>query len=331
MNQWLIKKLLACMCVCSVVWLSPAHAQLGMPSFPNGFTVDQTVRELEGRIQQGDRAATTELAGIYLMFGEREATNKLLQPLMDKPDEHMAQVYILKSIIAKSSSATRQETPEPIEWMARAKSELERDSAGGDGGASEQLARFYMYGEYQAFPKSSKNREHYHQLALKQGDAGAQYNEAREAMYQARELYGDKKDQKKQAQYYRTAAYWLEKSAQKKVAQAAYDLAGLYSQGYGVVKDLPKALYWYREAAISFHDYAPVYISRMYLAGEGAERNYPLSYAWARIARNYKSPEAEDTESDEIIKELKPLMSAEQIAQGEAIYQKWEKERLWPQ
>ena len=317
MNQWLIKKLLACMCVCSVVCLSPAHAQLGMPSFPNGFTVDQTVRELEGRIQQGDRAATTELAIIYYLYGDIAKASELIQPLMDQPDEHMAQVYILKSSIAEDSSTPHHETAESIEWMVRAKSELERDSAGGDGGASEQLARFYMYGDSQVFPKSMTKYKRYHELALKQGDASAQYSEASDALYQVVN--------------HTKAAYWLKKAAPQGLTEAAYDLAGLYHYGNGVAKDLPKALYWYREAAISFHDYAPVYISRMYLAGEGAERNYPLSYAWARIARNYKSPEAEDTESDEIIKELKPLMSVEQIAQGEAIYQKWEKERLWPQ
>lgn len=56
-------------------------------------------------------------------------------------------------------------------------------------------------------------------------------------------------------------------------------------------------LYWYREAAISFHDYAPVYISRMYLAWVKARSAITHCRTLGQeLLETIKSPEAEDTE-----------------------------------
>ncbi len=65
-------------------------------------------------------------------------------------------------------------------------------------------------------------------------------------------------------------------------AQAA--LAGLYAQGFGVIRDPAEAANWYRRAAEQGHVVAQINIAERLAAGRGIARDPVLAYAWYSLA-----------------------------------------------
>jgi TPR repeat protein len=88
------------------------------------------------------------------------------------------------------------------------------------------------------------------------------------------------------AQNFERAAFWFREAADKKIANAAYNLGVLYHQGLGTEKDMERAIYWYREAARLGHPEAQYNLGIAYIEGIGTEYNAPLAAAFFESAAN---------------------------------------------
>jgi TPR repeat protein len=67
-------------------------------------------------------------------------------------------------------------------------------------------------------------------------------------------------------------------------AQAQYNLAGLYVNGYGVDLDDKKAFEWYQKSAQQGFAKAQFNIGAMYLTSIGVEKSYSKAKHWLSLA-----------------------------------------------
>ena len=98
------------------------------------------------------------------------------------------------------------------------------------------------------------------------------------------------KDPKKAAEYFYA-------SARMGYAQAQYNLAGLFSEGRGVMKDDAAALFWYLQAAKQGDAAAARTIGIFYLEGRGVSRSITKGELWLK-----KAAEAGDMEAGRLLR-----------------------------
>ena len=77
---------------------------------------------------------------------------------------------------------------------------------------------------------------------------------------------------------------WTLKTAESGIAQAQYQLAGLYSRGQGTVVDPQQAFRWYQAAARQGHPLAMQQLARRYETGSGVAKNADQAQYWYSIA-----------------------------------------------
>ena len=83
---------------------------------------------------------------------------------------------------------------------------------------------------------------------------------------------------------YKTALNeWLP-LAEKGSAEAQFNIAGMYSKGYGVVMDDKKSFDWYKKAAEQGHPKAQYNLGIMYLIGSGVTKSRSDAKHWLRLA-----------------------------------------------
>ena len=129
--------------------------------------------------------------------------------------------------------------------------------------------------------------------AAETGDAESQY--ALALLYE----YGSEtiaRDSKK-------AAYWLEKSAQQKIAGACLYLGLKYENGNGVDQDYPLAHCWYQCAATQDWPMAQFFLANLYEKGKGVSVSKHMALGWFSLAAEHGYPKA-DIESARLRKEL---------------------------
>jgi TPR repeat protein len=84
-------------------------------------------------------------------------------------------------------------------------------------------------------------------------------------------------------QDYSQAAVWWRKSAEQGVAEAQYELGGLYFDGQGVPQDYSQAAVWYRKAAEQNDAMMAQYkLGLLYFEGQGVPQDYTQAAAWWR-------------------------------------------------
>ena len=67
---------------------------------------------------------------------------------------------------------------------------------------------------------------------------------------------------------------------------AQFNLASMYSKGFGVIRNHQTAFKWYRLSAKQGHTAAQLALGIKYFHGEGTKKDLVLSYTWLRIAEN---------------------------------------------
>lgn len=118
---------------------------------------------------------------------------------------------------------------------------------------------------------------------------------------------GDREAQYKLAQYYmegygvekdmRKAMFWLDRSARNGFRSAQIALADLYFKG--IVDNQPyyaHALKWYEKAANQGSAYAMAMTGKMYYKGIGTDRNYEIAFQWL-----LKAAQNGDVESQHLV------------------------------
>jgi len=85
---------------------------------------------------------------------------------------------------------------------------------------------------------------------------------------------------------YQTAFREWKAAAERGQAEAQFDLALLYAQGYGTRRDLTVAVQWYRKAAEQGNAQAEFALGQMYSRGWGAPRDTADAMRWLQMAND---------------------------------------------
>jgi TPR repeat protein len=93
-----------------------------------------------------------------------------------------------------------------------------------------------------------------------------------------------------------------------------YNLGVMYENGHGVPENDAEAVKWYRKAAEQGHESAQSNLGVMHFNGDGVPENNIHAYVWLSMAKTQGSADAASN-----LDILKPQMTKQQIAQGQAI------------
>jgi TPR repeat protein len=97
-------------------------------------------------------------------------------------------------------------------------------------------------------------------------------------------------------------------------ADAQYNLGIMYDNGEGVPENDAEAVKWYRKAAEQGVASAQNYLGFNYRTGEGVPKNNIRAYVWWSMAKTQGHAKAATD-----IDKLKPKMTPQQIADGQAL------------
>ena len=110
------------------------------------------------------------------------------------------------------------------------------------------------------------------------------------------------------------AVKWFRKAADQGYADAQYNLGLMYDNGEGVPENESEAVKWYRKAADQGHASAQYNLGLMYVTGSDVQENSIRAYVWWSIAKTQGH-----TDATEYLEILKPQMTSQQIADGQAL------------
>ena len=110
------------------------------------------------------------------------------------------------------------------------------------------------------------------------------------------------------------AVKWHRRAADQGHAEAQFNLGFMYGTGSGVPENDAEAVKWYRKAAAQGHAEAQNYLGFNYRTGEGVPENNIRAYVWWSMAKTQGHAQAATN-----IGKLKPKMTPQQIADGQAL------------
>jgi len=110
------------------------------------------------------------------------------------------------------------------------------------------------------------------------------------------------------------AVKWYRKAADQGNAKSQFNLGFMYDAGEGVPENDSEAVKWFRKAAAQGLANAQSKLGFMYGTGEGVPENSIRAYVWYSMAKTQG-----DTDSASNIDILKPQMTPQQIADGQAL------------
>tara|TARA_R110002126_G_C10370575_1_gene493378 strand:- start:246 stop:782 length:537 start_codon:yes stop_codon:yes gene_type:complete len=110
------------------------------------------------------------------------------------------------------------------------------------------------------------------------------------------------------------AVKWFRKAAEQGYAAAQFNLGIMLEKGEGVPENDAEAFKWYKKAAAQGLADAQSKLGFMYGTGKGVPENSIRAYVWFSMAKTQG-----DTDSATNIDILKPQMTPQQIADGQAL------------
>ena len=102
--------------------------------------------------------------------------------------------------------------------------------------------------------------------------------------------------------------------AEQGLATAQYNLGVMYADGDGVPENVTEAVKWYRKAADQGDAEAQFNVGNGYATGRGVPQNNIRAYVWWSLAKTQGDADAASN-----IDKLKPKMTSQQIADGQAL------------
>jgi TPR repeat protein len=97
-------------------------------------------------------------------------------------------------------------------------------------------------------------------------------------------------------------------------AEAQFYLGVMYDFGNGVPENDAEAVKWFRKAADQGRADAQLYLGIQYVMGEGIPDNSISAYVWLSMAKTQG-----DTTATKLLDLIKPDMTKQQIADGQAL------------
>jgi TonB family protein len=122
-------------------------------------------------------------------------------------------------------------------------------------------------------------------------------------------------------QDYEQALVFFQKAAAQDDARSESYLGLMYSQSQGVARDTVEAARWFRKAAEQNDVIGQVYLGKAYLDGTGVSVDFVQAYLWLSLAIQRKGQEAQATS---LRNQVAAKMSPAEIAEAEALAQKWQ-------
>src|SRR5262249_10640697 len=118
------------------------------------------------------------------------------------------------------------------------------------------------------------------------------------------------------------AIKWYRRAAEQGFARAQNNLGVRYANGDGLDQNLDEAFRWFKLAADQGNAEAIASLAGLYAGAHHLSPNYSEAYFWALIA-HYKAETNVDDFSEELLKELRARLSAEDAAFVEKQAQEW--------
>jgi TPR repeat protein len=109
------------------------------------------------------------------------------------------------------------------------------------------------------------------------------------------------------------------KAAERGHGKAQFNLGICYSSGTGVAPDASEAVDWFRKAAEQGVPEAQTMLACCYTEGRGVTKDLASAYALLLLSRA-----SGDKDATEILKELGPTMTPEEIVQGTKLFRQSE-------
>ena len=128
------------------------------------------------------------------------------------------------------------------------------------------------------------------------------------------------------------AVKWYRKAAEQGDADAQVNLGFMYGNGDGVPQDDTEALKWHRKSAEQGHGFAQNNLTTMYRLGDGVPEDYTKAYMFynlaavntkAKMLNNLADAITDKELSKTNMKDMKKIMTKEQIAEGQKLSREW--------
>jgi uncharacterized protein len=120
-------------------------------------------------------------------------------------------------------------------------------------------------------------------------------------------------------QDYATAERLYRSLAEQGRAAAQHELAKMYENGEGVVRNYAEALKWFRRAADQGHAGAQLYLGDMYFAGDGVPRDFVQADVWFRLSETAGQGAYASQARGKVEKEMTPA----QVTEAERRVREW--------
>ena len=122
----------------------------------------------------------------------------------------------------------------------------------------------------------------------------------------------------------REAAAWYRKAAQQGEVPAQLSLGLMYRDGRGVSRNPARATFWLGQAARNGDAEAQLRLGEFYAAGGTGDTADPAeAYRWAALAERRADDDGLRREAEVLRQGLRPKLTAEQIAQIDALVENW--------
>lgn len=124
------------------------------------------------------------------------------------------------------------------------------------------------------------------------------------------------------AKNYPEAVRWFRKAAEQGEAMAQVDLGFHYSNGLGVPQDYAEAVKWYRKAAEQGLPLGQFSLGRMYNNGQGVSYDYVRAYMWSSLAASRAASDEQRKFSD--AREMVALkLTRRQLSEAQRLAREW--------
>ena len=85
----------------------------------------------------------------------------------------------------------------------------------------------------------------------------------------------------------------LRPTAEKNNPRAQQSLGNIYKEGYGVPRDYPEAIKWYKLSAEQGNSYAEYNLGYMYFHEQGVPQNSKYAFKWYQLSANHRNAKAQ--------------------------------------
>ncbi|MBI4640388.1 MAG: SEL1-like repeat protein [Candidatus Tectomicrobia bacterium] len=276
-----------------VIVLLALVAQVGF--VPMRMAQASDFAEIKAKAEKGDIEAQFTLSNVYDQGnGVPKDSSESLKWLRKAAEQNHPKAQLFLGLRYHYGKNVSKDDIESTKWIRKAAEQ---------GNAEAQFLLGSCYSKGKGVAKDAQETIKWYQKSAEQGVPEAQA--ALGACYA--EGFGV-------AENHVEASQWFRKAAEQGHTMAQYFLGCCYASGEGVIKDYVEAAKCYRKAAEQGLAQAQRNLGDLYVKGDGVTKDFVEAYKWWHLAT-----EQGDEWSKTHLSSLNPLMTHEQIAEGQRL------------